>query len=152
MLASNGAASDFDVYASYLNLGLSVLPLASSGDTKAPNHALLPRATDTGKPTYKHWQERLATPKEVEHWKHDDLNAGVGILCGYVSGGPERLCLVGIDIDSPAFSQWIEANHTEDFLKRTWVVRTGSGKLHIYLRSKRGAVSYTHLRAHETPE
>lgn len=109
----------------YALAGISVIPVRADKRpyTRANGHAITP---DGG---WRFAQGRIASEREIETWYRDAPNAGVGIVCGRVSGN-----LVVLDLDHRPLSDWIGENTA--FLSKTWVVRTGSGKLHIYLRSQ----------------
>lgn len=147
------APSNFPIMRTYLQHGLSVIPL--SPRSKAPSFKSLPNGR------WSLWQERLATDAELRDWESAEPDAGIGIVCGFVSGGDNAYCLTGLDVDDADFSKWIEDTATEALLRRTWTVKTGSGKLHIYLFSKQGnqTTSLTaksrhaaDLRAHGNPQ
>jgi hypothetical protein len=106
----------------YASLGLSVHPVAASKE-----------------PLMSHWrvaQDEAASGERVQGWFEQYPEAGVAIVCGSVSGG-----LIAFDVDNRTCSDWMQ-EHLREQLSKTWVVRTGSGKLHIYLRSKE--TCYTH--------
>lgn len=113
-----------DWFASYLNAGLSVIPIDPrirhrKDDLKKPHVALT-------QGTWHQFMARLATPEETRDW----VGSGVGIVCGAVSGN-----LFVYDVDYLPFCDWLEEHYTDRLLKKTWTVRSGSGKLHIYLRT-----------------
>ncbi|MGC9107393.1 MAG: bifunctional DNA primase/polymerase, partial [Infirmifilum sp.] len=103
----------------YLSRGLSIIPI-NSGD-KTP---LVER---------REYQRRLPTEEEVKQWFSKWPDAGIGIICGRVSGN-----LIVIDFNSrEAYQKWYES--LSDFFKNiighTWVVETEKG-FHVYLRLK----------------
>ena len=112
------AESASDYYAA----GFSFIPLY--GDKK-PAVVLLPNKR------WHSYQERQPTPEEIGKWLRSGIVQGWGIVCGQVSGG-----IYGLDIDDALFSTWVEENLAEKILEQTWTVRTGSGKLHVYVRSQ----------------
>lgn len=115
--------------ARYWTAGLSVLPLRAC--SKAPNGLLLPRDDgDDGSATWKPYQSRLATREEITAWALAAPGGNVGIVCGSISGD-----LHPWDLDLHEFCAWMLA-HWRPLLEKTWVVRTGSGKLHAYWRSR----------------
>lgn len=103
---------------SYLSSGCSVIPLRS-GD-KRPRYG-----------SWKEWQRTRPSEAQIAAWCEEDPNCGIGIVCGEVSDN-----LVVLDVDDVSFSNWLEKQASEFILEKTWTVRTGSGKLHVYLRSR----------------
>lgn len=86
------------------------------------------------------YQKEKADKATIASWWSDYPDAGVAIIAGQISGG-----LAVLDVDHFEFSKWLEAR--ADALN-TWVVKTGSGKIHIYLRSKEKCVT-TELKSEE---
>ena len=82
------------------------------------------------------YQEERADKATICQWYSDWPNAGVAIIAGEVSGG-----LVVLDVDNYDFVNWLLEKDRVSLLN-TWVVKTGSGKLHVYFRS--------HERCHTT--
>lgn len=122
--------SEQDTYAfarAYLGLGFSLVPLAPHA--KEPHHFLLPRTT-AGKPVWGAFIRKAPDLLDVMDWCRKSPDMGIGIVCGAVSGN-----LAVIDIDDVAYSRWVEANLPSTPFATTWVVRTGSGKLHVYVRA-----------------
>lgn len=126
------ARSPFDLY---LSVGLVPIPLAPS--SKQPNSSLLPigeRADGSIGPTWRLLQRRAPTQAEMVAWNLA-WRAGTcqpGIVCGDTSYGAAVF-----DADDADFVVWCMTSPTARvLLQDTWVVRTGSGMLHIYLRSE----------------
>lgn len=112
-----------DALLSYLSYGFSVLPILPG--KKSPFGLLLPE----GK--WSPYQQRPPTVDEVTAWANQRPDTGVGIVCGQVSGG-----LYVLDLDNIDFSAWVEARFAENLASRgAWVVRTGSNRLHVWIRS-----------------
>lgn len=122
------AVDPYPIMRRYLALGLSVFPLGPA--KKGPSFRALPG----GK--WGRYQERLAREDELNEWQQHEPNAGIGIVCGFASGGDQKLCLTCLDLDSPEFSHWLENNVADALLRKTWTVRSGSGRLHVYLYSR----------------
>jgi hypothetical protein len=91
----------------YLKLGLNIIPV---GDNKTP---LVP---------WKEYQNRMATPEEVQTWFSRWPDANIGIVTGKVSG------IVVVDLDSPEAVQWARE---KGLFENTPVVQTKKG-LHVY--------------------
>jgi hypothetical protein len=113
--------------------GISVIPIRCDG-SKAPAGKLLPLdEDDTSKTTWKPYQERLPTDKELAYWFARE-NVGLAIVAGEVSGNLEIL-----DLDSPAIVKpWRDAVEAimPSVVSRLVVVKTpreGHGR-HIYYR------------------
>lgn len=111
----------------YASLGLSVIPIKAR--SKKPHTALL----DGG--SWAPYQLAPASLATISKWYSKDPEAGVGIVCGKVSKN-----VVVFDVDDERTVSWLES-HASLHLQQTWTVRTGSGKLHIYLRSRRGVTT-----------
>lgn len=113
-----------DVFLTYIAYGFSVIPLAPG--TKKPHAFVLPK----GK--WGAYQERIARPDEVETWVNTSApGLGVGIVCGQISGS-----LYCLDVDDVEFATYLEGLlQPRDWLG-LWVVRTGSDKLHLWVRSR----------------
>ena len=107
----------------YTGLGLSVIPLLRG--QKQPADHLLPRDEDE-RAYWVHLQKNVPSRSTLLSWFTRDRGCNIGIICGTVSKN-----LVVYDIDDAAFSTWVE-QHCVSLLERFWVVRTGSGKLHLY--------------------
>lgn len=107
---------------SYVAAGLSVIPIRAK--TKRPHTSLLPAGS------WAPYQRQAANYETVQRWVESDDQIGLGIVCGAVSGN-----LAVIDVDDQDFVRWLE-EHGQKLLSQTWTVRTGSGKLHVYLRSQ----------------
>ena len=110
------AAQAENIYQSaqaYARLGMSIIPL--KGKRPALN-------------SWKAYQAKRATTKEIEGWHNNGIIDNVGIVCGEVSNN-----LVVLDLDGvagyPAFSA------TFPYLAQTYTVATGGGTgSHIYFR------------------
>ena len=70
--------------------GFSVIPLLPN---KKPFATLLPK-DERGRPTWKPFQTRRATDKEIRKWWTDEPKALIGIVTGKISG------LAVIDVDT----------------------------------------------------
>jgi hypothetical protein len=103
----------------YLSYGFSVIPILPG--TKKPSTILLPHGR------WGAYQKHAPTVDKVNDWVDTDPHTGVGIVCGEVSGN-----LYCLDLDSEDFSAWVETTYPNF---PTWVERSGSGKLHIWLKS-----------------
>lgn len=127
MTAPNVGGSDngvHDAMVAYAASGLSVIPLAPQ--TKKPYGLVL----DSG--SWAPYQKRIATPDELQKWRNlGASDMGVGIICGQVSGG-----LYCLDVDHAGFATFLEATLSPYDWHGMWVVRSGSGLLHLYLRSQ----------------
>jgi hypothetical protein len=97
----------------YLGYGWSVIPIL---DTKKP--ALN---------TWKRWQTERPSQDQVREWLANPCVAGVGVICGEVSGG---LAVVDFD-DAAAFQAWSD-DHPEES-REFPTVQTGRG-FHVYGR------------------
>lgn len=113
-------APDDHVALQYLRAHCSIIPLAAR--EKRPNAALLPNGQ------WSPFQTRRPTPEEVEIWTHSNPNWG--IVCGRVSDG-----LICGDCDDEQFSAWILEHASDPVFRGACVVRTGSGKAHVWFRS-----------------
>ena len=77
----------------YLKAGLSLLPVARDG-SKSPDFGRLPRVPDEDgryRPTWDPFKNELPPSERVESWFQGSEPAGIGIICGDVSGGLETL-------------------------------------------------------------
>jgi hypothetical protein len=111
-----------DAASRWLDAGFSLIPV--SQQTKAPREDLLPLNPQTGRGTWKPFQERQPTADEVRYWIEHD--ADLALVCGF--GG-----LLVIDIDEPRlYAPWRSAVGTlaQDLATQT----TASGKPHLLLR------------------
>lgn len=96
------ATSDNPVLAcarAYLAAGISIIPIRTDG-SKAPDSAFLPRIPDPQqpdkfKPSWKPYQERLATDDELVRWFGGAKPAGIAAVGGAISQG-----LQCIDLDN----------------------------------------------------
>jgi hypothetical protein len=97
----------------YAALGLSVIPL------KGKRPAL---------PSWTVYQQRAATPAEIDEWYHKRLLDNLGIVCGEASGN-----LVVLDLDGPAGYPAFAA--TFPHLTETYTVASGGGVgRHVYFK------------------
>jgi hypothetical protein len=109
---------------SYVSYGISVLPIAPG--TKKPFSLILPKGQ------WRAYQQRVPSNDEVRNWiNQSQPGMGVGIICGAVSGN-----LYCLDVDNSGFATYLEALLGPADYHGAWAVRTGSGKLHLYLRSR----------------
>jgi hypothetical protein len=105
----------------YASRGWAVFPLGDAGSATCK----VPR-TRTGH------NGASKTPGVIRHWWADWPNANIGVRTGRESG------LVVIDLDlqkpgvAPKVTQWLAAHGGT--WGEPWVVRTGSGGLHLYYR------------------
>ncbi len=111
---SNDPQETVEQALAYLRAGLSVVPIYPG--QKNPIGIWTP------------YMSRLATEQEVRTWYQAQPNAGIGIV-----GGPVSDNLVILDADASEFWKWLELRALDRL--PSWWVRTGSGKLHLYLRS-----------------
>ena len=103
----------------YYSCGFSTFPLAPK--TKRPLMK------------WKRYQTDRADKPTIVQWYTDYPDAGVAVIAGEISGG-----LVVLDVDHWDFSKWLEERVEA---RDTWVGRTGSGKIHVYLRSRERCVT-----------
>ena len=103
----------------YIDAGFSVFPL-----TPKSKRPLI---------KWSRYQRERADKASAESWWTEWEEAGIAIVAGEISGG-----LVVLDVDHYDFSKWLE-DRAEAL--GTWVVRTGSGKSHIYLKSRERCVT-----------
>ncbi|MBN1121806.1 MAG: bifunctional DNA primase/polymerase [Anaerolineae bacterium] len=122
LLDAAGAPNPPTAVRRYLALGFSVIPLRG----KVPVV------------TWREYQQRRPTRSELERWLRRGLFQNIGIVCGEVSGN-----LVVLDIDASGAYRAFRARFPN--LARTYMVSTGGGGWHVYLRvdalppSRRGA-------------
>ncbi|MBT8362007.1 MAG: bifunctional DNA primase/polymerase [Deltaproteobacteria bacterium] len=92
----------------YIEYGLSIIPLQ-------PNDK---------KPLidWKEYQERIASPEEVESWFESHPDANIGLVTGSVSG------VIVIDSDSPEATKWMR----ESIPKAVLYQKTGNGWHALY--------------------
>ena len=105
----------------YRALGLSVLPLGPA--SKEPLE---------GFKRWAKWQRQIANEQDIIGWFAREQAAGVGIVAGEVSRNARGESLAVLDVDDADFSTWLEEKAADQVLRKTWTVRTGSGKLHVY--------------------
>lgn len=91
------AMNTFELARSYVEGGLSVLPVALDG-TKGPAWLVLPQAPDPNRPdrfkrVWEPLQERLPTPAELRQWFGNGHPFGVAVIGGGVSRGAECIDL-----------------------------------------------------------
>lgn len=115
-----------EAFLRYLNAGLSVIPIGYR--SKRPAFDQLPTDPETGRPTFLPFTKRRATPAQAQKWA--DAGAYPGIVAGAVSEHSTQY-----DFDDAPFCEWLLTNDQAlAFLQTTWTVRSGSGKVHVYLR------------------
>lgn len=110
----------FEAAWAYVQAGLSVVPVRGDG-SKAPAVA------------WKKYQKERPTKGVLESWFADD-RLGVAIVCGSVSGGLE---VIDFD-DAELFEPWAAEvrRRAPGLLDLLPVVRTPSGGMHVYYRTK----------------
>jgi P4 family phage/plasmid primase-like protien len=109
-----------DVAISYINAGLSIIPLRCDG-SKGP----------TGE-TWKAFQSKLPTEAQVSKWWGNGREFGIGIIGGAISGNLERIDFDDKDI----YGDWVEIIDQEgllDFVGTLPLVATPNG-YHLYYR------------------
>lgn len=116
----------------YLEAGLSIFPALPRGKKPAPY--LLEQTSTGNDDEWGPFRTKRASIAQVTSWFAASPNANICIVGGEISG---RLLI--FDVDDRPFSEWIERT-CPHFLQRTWTVRTGSGKLHIYVRASTGSI------------
>jgi hypothetical protein len=105
----------------YRSLGLSVIPIRPDG-RKAP-------ALDS----WKEFQRRLPTERELVEWFDRDSPPGVAVVCGRVSGGLEVL-----DFETDAsYREWaaLVEGEAPGLLASLPRARTPRGGRHVYVRT-----------------
>lgn len=84
---------------------------------------------------WKKYQEKRPSKKEIKEWFKGDKQQNIAILCGVISAN-----LVVLDFDDiSVYPKLFDAKALE---KETLVVKTGSGKRHVYLRSDKPVASF----------
>lgn len=105
----------------YLNLGLSLIP-AYYGE-KRPSVE------------WKKFQRKPPSKDQIRKWFDNEEKPNVAILCGKPSGN-----LVVLDFDDKSvYPKFFETSQLEE---ETLVVKTGSGKYHVYLRTDKPIPSF----------
>lgn len=104
----------------YLRLGINPIPLAVG--QKEPYRALV----DLWKPLQR---ERVTEAQAVQWIQQGDPKMGIGLVCGRISD----LCCLDADLDD--FAAWILEHLDHPLFAGCWIVETGSGKAHIWVRS-----------------
>src|SRR5258708_9572208 len=108
----------------YFGSGVSVLAIAPG--TKRPFALLLPKGQ------WREYQRRLPNSGEIQNWTNQyKPGMGVAIICGAVSDN-----LYCLDVDSVGFATYLEGLLSPNDYMGMWAIRTGSGKLHLYVRSQ----------------
>ena len=106
----------------YLRRGFTVIPAIYG--TKRPSIK------------WKEFQEKRPSKKLVLSWFNRTNPQNVAIICGKASGN-----LVVLDFDDPeVYHKFWKAQKIE---QETLVAKTGSGKYHVYLKSKKQTHSFT---------
>jgi putative DNA primase/helicase len=130
-----------EVYAaakSYLNAGLSLIPIRADG-TKMPACELLPRiwcdASQRSRRPWGGYRDRQPTSKEIRDWFLQSewwVEYGIAILGGAVSGNLEIIDLDNWDVVEP----WTKlvAERAPGLLQRLVRVKTPRPGLHAYYR------------------
>lgn len=91
-----------DIALALIRNGVSIIPIDHR--TKRPAFNLLPKDPETGKPSWRPFQSRVATEDEVRGWISHGAQS-IAIVCGKVSGGLEVL-----DFDVDGFCErWAES-------------------------------------------
>jgi hypothetical protein len=106
----------------YLGLGINAIPLGVG--QKDPYRSVLGGQWKTFQTT------RISTTQANAWVQLADPQHGVGLICGKISGG-----LVCLDADHDAFAAWLLDHRDHPLLVGTWVVETGSAKVHIWVRT-----------------
>jgi hypothetical protein len=106
----------------YLSQGFSPIPL-DPGD-KRPHGTLLPGRQ------WGPYQTKAAPPELVRAWAGMIPEPNWGLVCGQVSHG-----LYCGDCDDFHYAQWVLAHARDPLLRGACVVRSGSGKAHIWFIS-----------------
>lgn len=99
----------------YVAAGLSVIPIRPDG-SKAP---AVP---------WKPYQDRLATPEEIDHWFGNGHVYGIAIVCGHASRNLEVM-----DFDDETAWESFRSRIKDEDLAGIPCVRTPSGGRHLYL-------------------
>lgn len=109
-----------EIARAYVSAGLCVLPIRGDGSKKP------------SLPTWKEFQRRRPTPRELATWFHPGSPVGIAVVCGAVSGGLEVL---DFD-DGDVFLEWAALVGAEapGLLPRLTQVRTPAGGRHVYYR------------------
>jgi len=98
--------------------------------------AVLPAVYGEKRPSveWKMFQGEGPSKARIKEWFKDGEH-NIAVLCGVPS-----VNLVVLDFDDPAV--YLQFFETEKIEKETMVVRTGGGKIHVYLRSDRSVASF----------
>lgn len=104
----------------YISCGLSVIPILPG--TKKPGFAFHLIA-------WKRYTREPADDAQLVQWFGGQTadQVGIGVVMGKVSGN-----VVALDVDHVGFCEALR--QVPQFLRRTWVQESGSGKLHIIVR------------------
>lgn len=106
----------------YQALGYSVIPL--DPHSKVPHQGLLPGRQ------WAPYQAQPALRELVKAWAGVDPEPNWGLVCGQVSHG-----LYCGDCDDFGYAQWVLAHARDPLLRGACVVKSGSGKAHIWFLS-----------------
>lgn len=113
----------------YRQAGISVIPLKMDG-SKSPASDQLPQVCNIAKRnqhgTWEPYQHRIAEPSELDSWFAKP--AGIGMVCGAISGGLE---VIDFD-DGSLFAPWWDK--VRSIVDRLPVVETPSGGWHVLFR------------------
>lgn len=99
--------------------------------------AIIPAVYGEKRPSveWKKYQEKGPTKKEIKEWFKDKKERNIAILCGVPSAN-----LVVLDFDD--ITIYPKLFDTQALERETLVVKTGSGKRHVYLRSDKPVTSF----------
>ena len=99
--------------------------------------AILPAVYGEKRPSveWKKYQEKAPSKKEIKEWFKGNKEQNIAILCGVPSAN-----LVVLDFDD--ITVYPKLFETQALEQETLVARTGSGKVHVYLRSKKPVSSF----------
>lgn len=111
----------------YLAAGVSIIPLLRRD--KRPFTSILPNDS------WATYQQRRASAQEVAGWiQHGAENWG--LVCGLISGR-----IYCGDVDNMDMSHWVLDDPSREVFRGACIVRSGSGKAHIWFRSKTKVLS-----------
>lgn len=107
----------------YVDLGINCIPLGVA--SKRPYFGL--------NDAWKQFQRVRVSAAQAQAWhiQAQGSHYGVGLICGRVSNG-----LTCLDGDGDGFYQWLLDRLDHPLLRGAWIVKTGSGKAHIWVRSQ----------------
>lgn len=105
----------------YHNMGFSIIPIQQTDPPSENNKR--PAIS-----TWKNYQTKQPTDKEIQYWLDEGLFQNIAIVCGSVSNN-----LVIIDIDDATILEKLGLKVETIIERGHWVVRTGKG-YHIYCK------------------